>query len=201
MFLLKKDSFSVKPDQKILKGNDYASLLSSQEMMESAKKRAEEIIEDAKRAFEEEKKRGFEEGLKEGNQKVSEFMIDAVGRSVENFETFENDMIELVVNALRKILGEMDEKELVKRVVQEALATVRNQKKVNLTVNPAQVEIIKEQLTDLLAKFPTINFIEILSDPRVKPGGCTLETEVGVVDATIDVQLAAIKRSLTKVIK
>lgn len=201
MFLLKKDSFSVSPDEKILKPEQYADFMSAQEMIETAKKRAEQIVNDAKLAYEEEKKRGYNKGMEEGNQKISEFMIEAVERSVKNFEAFENDMIGVVINALRKILGEMNEKELVSRVVRNALETVRNQKKVNLTVNPDEVQVIKDQLTELLAQFPTINFIEILSDPRISKGGCRLETEVGVVDATIEIQVAAIKRSLTRTVK
>jgi len=201
MFLLKKDNFSVSPDQRLLKADEYAQFMSAQEAIEVAKKRAEQIVNDAKQVYEEEKKRGYNNGMEEGNQKISEFMIDAVERSVKNFEAFENDMIGVVVNALRKILGEMNEKELVSRVVRNALETVRNQKKVNLTVNPDEVQVIKDQLSELLAQFPTINFIEVLSDPRITKGGCRLETEVGVVDATIDIQLAAIKRSLTRVVK
>ena len=37
-----------------------------------------------------------------------------------------------------------------------------------------------------------------IADSRLSDGGCILETDVGVVDASIDVQLQAIENSLSK---
>ncbi len=201
MLYLKEKAYEIDPAKKILKAEDYSTYLKGLEMIALAKEQAAKIIEDAKQAFEDEKKRGFNEGMEAGNQKISEVMIEAAARSVENFEEFENDVMEVVSDALRKILGEFDNRELVSRVVKNALATVRNQKKVTVIVNPADAEIVREKIKELLALYPGITTIDILTDARVHTGGCKIETEIGVVDASLDVQLAAIKNSLAKVIK
>ena len=38
----------------------------------------------------------------------------------------------------------------------------------------------------------------MVADRRLSAGGCILETEIGVVDASIEVQLKALERSLAK---
>lgn len=201
MLYLKEGTFETDPANKILKAEDYSAYLKVHEVIALAKKKAEGIVKDAKTAYENEKQRGYEEGMEAGNQKISELMIESAARSVKNFEEFENDVIEVVGDALKKILGEFDNRELISRVVKNALATVRNQKKVTVIVNPTDSDFVHERVNELLALYPAINTIDVLSDARVQAGGCKIETEMGVVDATLDTQLEAIRKSLTKVIK
>jgi type III secretion protein L len=92
----------------------------------------------------------------------------------------------------------MDDRTLVRKVVKNALTVVRNQKQVTLRVSPGQAEDVKESLNSILADFPGIGFIDVMGDGRIKPGGCILETEIGVVDASVDIQLEAIQQSLEK---
>lgn len=201
MLYIKEGTFDIDPSTKVVKAEDYSAYLKAQEIIDLANQKAAGIEEDARKAFEEEKKRGYEEGMEEGSQKMSELMIESIAKSVQNFEDFENDVIQVVDDAIRKILGELDDKELIGRIVRNALGMVRDQKRVTVIVNPSELDTVRPQLSDLLAQYPSINVIDITSDPRVKAGGCKLETEMGVVDASLDTQLDAIKKSLTKVIK
>lgn len=201
MFYLRPEAINIDPSKKVLKADEYATYLNAEEIIRLAEERAAQIKEDAKVAFEEEKKRGFDEGLEEGNMKISELLMETVDKSVHHFEEFENDVIEVVVKALRKIVGELKEKDLISRVVRTSLETVRNQKKVRLIVSSDEAPKVQGELDQILKEFPSINYIDIEADPRIESGGCKLETEVGVVDATIETQLEAIRRSLTKAVK
>lgn len=201
MLYLKEQTYEIDPANKVLKAQDYSTYLKGLEMIELAREQAAKIVEDAKIAFEEEKKRGFNEGMEAGNQKISENMIESAARSVENFEEFENDIIEIVSDALKKILGEFDNRDLISRVVKNALSTVRNQKKVTVIVNPGDGDTVRDKVKELLSLYPAIATIDVLTDPRIQAGGCKIETEIGVVDASLETQLEAIKKSLAKVVK
>lgn len=43
--------------------------------------------------------------------------------------------------------------------------------------------------------------VEVAADPRLNPGDCILETEIGVVDASLETQLQAIEQALQRRIK
>lgn len=103
--------------------------------------------------------------------------------------------------APRRILGEMDDRERVVSVVRHALEVVRNEKQVTLRVAPAGIDAVRERLNPILAGFPGITALDVTADGRLRPGGCTLETEIGVVDSGVDVQLEAVRRALTKTMK
>lgn len=201
MFCVKEGTVEIPAETVVLKAKDYGAKLSAENTIKLAEKKAAQIIEEAKAVYASEKQRGYDEGLQAGNEKIAEMMMDNVTKSLKNFEEFENDMVNIVIQALRKIIGDMDKRELIKSVVHSAMEQVRNQKRVNVIVNPSELEYVKGMLEDILKTFPLVSFLNVESDPRVSSGGCKLETDVGVVDASIETQINSIKRSLEKAVK
>ena len=198
---LKKDRFGIAPGQKVIKAGEYAELVRAREILEKAEAEARRIAREAGEAAAAEKKRGFEQGLMEGRMGLSEQMMDAVGKAVDYFASVEEDMVNVVMAAVRKVLGEMDDREVIVRVVKNALAVARNQKQVTLRVSPAEADSVRERVNEILSGFPAVSFIDVTADNRLSAGGCILESDMGVVDASIEVQLAAIRKSLLKSFK
>jgi type III secretion protein L len=76
------------------------------------------------------------------------------------------------------------------------MRTMRNQRQVTVRVAPEAVAEVQQRLTDIMADYPGITFVEVAADARLRRGGCILESELGVVDASLDVQLEALSRAL-----
>ena len=201
VFFMKKEGIQIPPEKKILKAEDYVAYVEAEEIIDKARSEAERILAEAREAYEVEKKKGYDAGILEGKMDISQRMMDTVNRTVDYLSSVEEKVMGIVMTALRKIIGEIDDRDLVQRVVRSALSVVRNQKQVTLRVSPDEVETVKASLNTIIADFPAISFIDVMGDGRLKHGGCILETEIGVVDASIDIQLEAIRRSLLKVIK
>lgn len=186
------------PDKKVIPAGEYQAYLDAEAIIVEAKKQAEQIIAAAHEEFEVQKKEGFEEGVMEAKLEMAEKMIDSVAKSVDYFQGLEGKLTDLVVKALRKVVGEMDQRERIVAVVRNSLAVARNEQKVMVRVCPEEVPFLQESLTEIMRAYPTINFIDIVPDGRLNPGGCILETDIGIVDASIDVQLKVIEKSLSK---
>ena len=73
---------------------------------------------------------------------------------------------------------------------------VSNQKQVTVRVNPEQVQAVRDQIARVHKDFPEIGYLEISADARLDQGGCILETEVGIIDASLDGQLDALSRAM-----
>ncbi|EKM32888.1 flagellar assembly FliH family protein [Vibrio harveyi] len=65
-------------------------------------------------------------------------------------------------------------------------------------MHPEQVAEVREKVSSILSDFPEVGYVEVIADARLKNGGCILETEVGIIDASIDGQLQALKQAITK---
>lgn len=198
---IKKDRFTFPDNKKVIKADEYSIYLEANGIIERAREEANRIIEEAKQVYEAEKKRGYQDGIIAGKMEISEQMISTVSKTVNYFASIEEKVACTVITALKKILGTFDGNELVLKVVRNALSVVQNQQQVTLRVSEEQVEMVKTRINEILSEFPRISFIEVVPDSRLKSGDAILESDIGVVDARVDVQIEAIKKSLMKSFK
>jgi type III secretion protein L len=201
MLQLKVPGFEILPAKKVLKASEYASLVEAFELIERAKTEAEGIVGSATAAREEEKKRGYEAGLEEGRGEMAESLLSAVTRSVEYFESLEQRVVDIVMQSVQKILGSFDDRELATRVVRNALELFRQQKQVTLRVPPSERNAMQERVGEIMRDFPQMQAINVVGDARIQPGGCILDTDIGVVDCSVETQLAALRRAYTSALK
>ena len=193
-------SASVDPSARVMKGDQVNAISSAKDIIAKAEEQAEQIRKDAQDAFEAEKKRGFEQGIAEARMEEAERMLDNVSRMVNYFEKVETNIVDLVTTAVGKVIGELDDHDVIFRIVRNALAAVRTQNQVTVRLNPSECEAVKEKLNDLLTLYPAISYLSVEPDIRLSSGDCILETDIGTVEAGIDTQLQAIRNSFERVL-
>lgn len=198
MRFLKLQTTELAPGQKVIPAAEVATVLEGAAILERAAQEREAILAQARIDAEAERRRGFEKGLREGKMQIAGQMVATVERSVRYLGEIESGMVEIVLSAVRRILGEIDDKNRIKSVVRKVLATARDQRRVTLRVSRADEEILRGELDRILADFPGISYIDIEPDVRLQQGDCILETEIGVVEATLESQLEAVRTALSK---
>ncbi|MEM9280422.1 MAG: HrpE/YscL family type III secretion apparatus protein [Verrucomicrobiota bacterium] len=201
MRFLKLESTELQPDQKIIKAAEFEVWREGSSIIERAKIEAEEISRQSQLDYEKEKQRGYSDGLMEGRMQLSEQMIGTVEKSVQYLGEIESSMVEIVLSAVRNIIGEVDDQDRIKQVVRKVLTTARDQKRVTLRVSKADAEVVRADLDEILGDFPGITFIDVESDARLKQGDCILETEIGVVEATLESQMQSLKSALRRTLE
>jgi type III secretion protein L len=195
---IKSGELGLAPSSRIIKADDFSTAHDARAILDEARAEAARIVADAKQVYEEERKRGFDEGSEQAKLEMAERMIDAVGSVVDYLGTVEHDMVEVVGRAMERILGEISDKEIIVRVVKNALAAVRNEKHLTLRVAPDQVATVKDHMNEILALYPIIVDVQVMGDGRLGKSGCILESEIGVIDASLDGQIEALKRSFER---
>jgi flagellar assembly protein FliH len=114
----------------------------------------------------------------------------------------EEEVTDLALAIASKIVRHsVDEKrDLVQRLVLEAIARVRDSREVLIRVHPEDLMSIEGVRPTFVSLFEGPVTIKIEGDLGVARGGCVLETPTRLIDATIDAQLTrlaeALKRSL-----
>ncbi|MEM7475299.1 MAG: HrpE/YscL family type III secretion apparatus protein [Planctomycetota bacterium] len=181
----------------VIRAEDYQAFLQAKAILESARAEADSILEAAKRDALQLKEEGYQEGLAAAQSEMAEHVVASVSRSVEYLGVMESRIIQVVIKALRKIIGEIDDEELVLRVVNRALSVARDQAKIKLRVCPAETELVQSKVDELCRQYPVVRFLDVVCDSKLTPGSCILESEMGVVDASVEVQIAAVEKSLT----
>jgi type III secretion protein L len=195
-FQLIPGRFGIKPGRKVVKAEDYQVFLEAQGLIQAAEAEAARIRDDARVAYAREKARGYEDGQKEATKEMASAIFETMYSVDEYCVAVEAAMVQLVADAVRKVIGEFSEEELVVRVVRNALGLVRNQARVSLLVAPSQADTVRAQLDRLLAGLPGISFVDVVPDGRLKPASCVVRSEMGIIEASVEDQLAALEASL-----
>lgn len=190
----------LEPGCKVLRAAQMQVLADSQQALDTAARQADLLMAQAQAAFEAEKRRGYDEGVEMARMEAAERLVENVARQVDFFARLEGRMVDLVMDAVRAVVHGYDERERVLVTVRNVLAAARSQKQVTVRVAPAQVAWVREQVDALKAEFPGVDVMEILPDHRLAGDACVLETEIGVVEASLENQLAALRHAFERVL-
>lgn len=199
MLLIKNEGLELHAASRLLKAHEVAAVQTARETIAAAEAEAARIRTAAKAAFEEEKARGYAKGLEDGKRDIVAKQLELREQSVRFMAAVEQKMADVVMKALRRCVAEIGDRELVIQVVHKVMdAVVRNQQQITLKVSPDMVPVVKGRLAEILAAYPTLTYIDVQEDPRLKGTACIIETEAGVADASVETQLAAIEDSIRR---
>ena len=143
---------------------------------------------------------GFEQGTKKIEPLISSIkkaLIQLNAIREETYQQIEKQVVELALAIARKVICReiSTDKETVVCVAREALAKVDDPGKINIKMNPSDLQFINEtqyQLSNLIAD---VNNVTFEAEESVQSGGCVIETDLGEIDARIEKQLQAVEES------
>ena len=199
MLIIRQGNLQIETTGRLVKRAEAQSIADAMDMLSAAQKEADAIRQQAKEEFEAQRKLGYEKGLEDSKEEIAIQKLEQVEKSIDYLSLMENRIVEIVLTALKKCVAEIGDRELMVQVVQKAMqAVVRNQQQISLKVSPEMLPTVKERLNEILSKFPGVNYINLMEDGKLKGVSCTIETDAGNVDASLDMQLAAIEKALRK---
>lgn len=170
-----------------------------------------EMLEEIERqAWEKAFSRGEQAGLEEGRGKSREIIkrLQGIVTDIETawtnlIKTHETRIIELICRVTEKVVyGQaIVEQEMVKRAIVEALGVIPEPVNVQISVNPKDYEYIETVKEDFFSHIKALKDVSVTSDAAIHPGGCTVKTKFGEVDATLESRLEAVRECLLRVNK
>ncbi len=193
---------NAKPGVKIIKAEEYATLIKSNELLERVRAAADDAREKAQAVYEKRHDEGYAVGVEEGKSLYTEKLMDMVMGQVDSIEGLEKQLVRVVMEAVTKIIGTIDDSELVTRVVHQGLNAVRGGKSIVLRVSSQDERILRVSLANyIVGRDNPTGYINLVADPNLNHGDCLLETEQGMVEASLSSQLKILQNSLENHIK
>jgi type III secretion protein L len=188
------------PQQLVFSPEQVQAWQDAQQLLAQAREQADQIRAQAEQAYEAEKQRGYDEGLAMARMDEAERLIENATRTVDYFAGIEQKIVALVMNSIRRIMADFDDTTRVLAVVQSGLSVMRNQKQLTLRLSPEHANTVRERAQHLLERFPGVGMMDIVPDNRLKGDAAILESEMGVVEASVELQLQAIEQGFAKLL-
>ena len=169
----------------------------SETAAQNIREEAEKILANVKAEREEALKKGLAQGESKGLALVTEKLLALDALREKFYNNAEPEVIKLVVEIAEKVIGKIatENTALIGTVVRQALEKTIGDR-ITVRLNPEDYKNLMEtdhEFKDVIDRTKRLLFRE---DEAISKGGCVVETEVGTIDAQIEVQLGAIKKPL-----
>lgn len=190
-------------DEKVIPSEDFSILVQASELLEKAREDAKEhhkkAVQDAKRLKQEAKEEGFKEGLEKFNEQ-----LDAFERTVRAIKLeLQNEIIPIALKAAKKIVGTQLElkPDTIVDIVMQALSPVVQNHRFTIYVNKADKEFLDTNKPRIKGILDQMQMLSIQERADIAPGGCIIETEAGIINATIENQWRALEAAFARYMK
>lgn len=161
----------------------------------------EEAVQIKQNAYQE----GYNLGLQQATTEIENFknVLSAfMGAEDKVFNLIAPNVLELSMSIAQKIIkheAKIDI-QIVEDTVMDALKMLsKNEPKIVLRVNPIQVQYLKDTLPEKIKSLGMETKLSVLSDEAVAEGGCIIQTNNGMIDATIEAQLGIVQMALRSI--
>lgn len=189
---------TIDPATRVVRSADIGTWRDAEQAVAAAHEQAQAIVAGARAAYEAERQRGHRDGTEQARREGSCHMAEQIARTDQYFNGIENQLAALVLQGVRRIIAGYSDHERVVHTVRSALAAVRNQKQITLRLHPDNVEPVKARTAELLADYPGVGLLDLVADSRLAIDSCVLESDIGVVEASTEGQIAALEAALRK---
>lgn len=183
---------------KIIPREEFSELLTAKQILEKAQEEATRLIEEAKATSSEihaeAKAEGFDEGLQQFQAHLLLFEEHLRTLRLE----MQRVMLPLVVKATKRIVGEelKQSPESIVDIVLQAIKQATQAKVVRLYINKEDLPYVEQERERIKESFEGLTSFSIEARSDVAQGGCIIETEKGVLNATLENQFRALERAL-----
>lgn len=172
--------------------------LEAERLIAEAHAEAERLRAEALQEAERLRAQAAAEGRERGLAAVTELLAGARAAAARARTGAESDLRTLAVRIAEKLLGRelALRPEAVVDIAEKALELAGDPRELLVRAHPDDLEALERGRPRLFQRCRSLHAVSFRADGSVPRGGCVLETELGVVDARLSVQLDAIERAL-----
>lgn len=189
----------------------------SEEILEEAREEANRIVEEAnakadeitsqaleqaesmkEQAIKEGQKQGYDMGMALSQADLEDAKLEMQKEIEKNRQEFidkeieiEGEVLQIVCDVIEKVFKVQfsDKKELLMHLCVNALTNVESSKQILIKVNEKNNEFLQAKKEELIEKVGEGVQLDIIMDPLLDDDKCILETDGGIFDCSIDVEI------------
>lgn len=180
---------------KIIKAEEFSLLLNIEELLKKTQEQIELFKQETVQERIEQKQQGFEEGKQEGLALFNHQMIYLDQKVKQMQHEMQKMILPLALKAAKKIVGtQLDlNPETIVEIVQQALKPVRQNHEIKIFVSKQDREALETNKEKLKTLFDQLRILSIEEREDLQPGSCIIETESGIINASLDNQWRALE--------
>lgn len=192
-YRLKELGFTLASGAHVLSKEAVEPIAAATALVDEARRSAEQIVADARQAYEDEKRRGYEEGVTLARLEAVRMLLAETDLLDRKLAATEVGLTDVVVTTVRRLVQSFSDREKAEILVRAALKQMRREKKAELRVSHEQYAELRESIGGLLKEFPEVELVDVVEDPSLVAPQIIVETSIGRVEGDIGRHLAELE--------
>jgi type III secretion protein L len=178
---------------KLSQASDRASVIVAEALLDAEKRIAAANLEstsiraDAK-----------QQGLRDAAERWAQEMAEKAFDAQRSMQCASDRLAELVSLATQRVIEVEDKEGLYRRALRTVRHLADGSKTLVLHIGADDADYARSVVGQLTQELGIAIPLEVKVDARLSTGGCVLESDYGVIDASIGLQIQAVKRAITK---
>jgi len=187
--------------------------MQAEQILEATKAEAAQIAEDAKKEaemlYEQQKKDGYSAGFAQSKSELEEEInrIEAEYQQLEKtlksdydakFETMESDIVDAIIRVFNKVFHIQfdNKKQILLHLIKDTILNVESSKEFRIRIAESNFKFVESHIGDIKEKVGNDVNIEIVNDVSLGVDDCIIETQYGVFNCGIDMELSNLEKDI-----
>ena len=190
-------------EEKIIPAEEFSELLKAVDVLKKTKKDVKKYLdnnkEDCAKLLKQAEEAGFNHGLTEFNKQIIHYE-EKIKQMQHNLQKM---VLPLALKAAKKIVGrELEGKpETIVDIVRQTLKPVTQNHHIRIFVSKQDKETLEKKKGELKTILEHVQTFVIEEREDVTPGGCIIETEAGIINASLENQWRALESAFEAFMK
>ncbi|NGX51213.1 MAG: Yop proteins translocation protein L [Chlamydiae bacterium] len=190
-------------EEKVIPADEFSELLKASDILKKAKKDVKTYLDNNKeecaKLLKKAEEAGFNQGLTEFNKQILHYE-----EKIKQMEhELQKTILPLALKAAKKIVGrELEAKpETIVDIVRQTLKPVTQNHHIRIFVSKEDKEILEKKKKDLREILDQVQTFRIEEREDILSGGCIIETEAGIINASLENQWRSLKSAFEAFMK
>jgi type III secretion system HrpE/YscL family protein len=183
------------PPTKIIAGEELGNIIDGSKFLRLAQTELKNVKRNSAENFEKARERGYEEGVRRGRQDALRAMRSAVEDTRKRLMMAEDDLEHVVMEAVEKIIGTMNERQAARRALHTALSELASSVTIDILVSPDDLAEVRTDV-DALDFSPKPEIRSVKEDSLLKSGEIVIVTPQGRIQVGLAQQLSRLRATL-----
>lgn len=169
-------------------------------LLEQARQEAADLKEAARADAERARREAYDAGRRQAALEWHEQQTGSMIDKAQMLRNMHEKLATIVTAAVERIVHTEQREGLYQRALRSVQGLARGASTLALRVNAADYEHARAAIESLKALQTQGLHIEVNVDPALKPGGCVFESEVGILDASLQTQLEGLRAAMDRAV-
>ncbi|MCP5492145.1 MAG: HrpE/YscL family type III secretion apparatus protein [Chlamydiales bacterium] len=197
------ESIQTHAQNKVIPADDFSMLISAKEALEKAQEEVEKKLETTKKQCQNLRKKAKEEGRNEGLIEFNHHLLEFENQIKTIRNETQRQVLSIALKAAKKIVNKELEvnPNVIVDIVSGALRPVTQYRHIKIYIHKDDKERIEKEKDRVRQQLDHVETFSIIERDDIEKGGCIIETEAGIIDASLENQWRALEAAFEKFMK